>query len=105
VTAPVRLRRPKGEGGSATSKSVTAYVRTAEQSSETCPYSVEPWTQSWCAYVLCAGPRLFLSCPLRSADAQVWFTDLWNYSIVPYIVEALRDTNQVTLALCCARRG
>ena len=22
---------------------------------------------------------------------QVWFTDLWNYSIVPYLLEAVRE--------------
>jgi len=46
-----------------------------------------------CVY---SGPRLFLSCPMNAAAAQVWFTDLWNYSIVPYMIEALRDTAQVT---------
>jgi len=33
---------------------------------------------------------------MNAAAAQVWFTDLWNYSIVPYMIEALRDTAQVT---------
>jgi len=23
--------------------------------------------------------------------SQTWFTDLWNYSIIPYMIEALRD--------------
>ncbi|KAK7107389.1 hypothetical protein V1264_015327 [Littorina saxatilis] len=41
------------------------------------------------------GPRLFLSCPMDIAGSQVWFTDLWNYSVVPYIIEAVRDGLQV----------
>lgn len=44
---------------------------------------------------VCAGPRLFLSCPMDIAGSQVWFTDLWNYSVVPYIIEAVRDGLQV----------
>lgn len=43
------------------------------------------------------GPRLFLSCPMDIAGSQVWFTDLWNYSVVPYIIEAVRDGLQVRL--------
>jgi len=45
---------------------------------------------------VCAGPRLFLSCPMNVVASQTWFTDLWNYSIIPYMIEALRDTAQVS---------
>ncbi|XP_076325170.1 neuron navigator 2-like [Tachypleus tridentatus] len=41
------------------------------------------------------GPRLFLSCPINVASSQVWFTDLWNYSIVPYLMEAVREGLQL----------
>ena len=41
------------------------------------------------------GPRLFLSCPMDTAGSQVWFTDLWNYSIVPYLLEAVREGLQL----------
>jgi len=37
------------------------------------------------------GPRLFLSCPMDVNNAQIWFNDLWNYSIVPYLLEAVRE--------------
>uniref|UniRef100_A0A4W4HJK2 AAA+ ATPase domain-containing protein n=1 Tax=Electrophorus electricus TaxID=8005 RepID=A0A4W4HJK2_ELEEL len=33
------------------------------------------------------GPRLFLSCPMDVDGSRVWFTDLWNYSIIPYLLE------------------
>jgi len=33
-------------------------------------------------------------------DAEAWFTDLWNYSIVPYVLEAVRDEVQVRLSNC-----
>ncbi|KAK3096611.1 hypothetical protein FSP39_001694 [Pinctada imbricata] len=41
------------------------------------------------------GPRLFLSCPMEISGSKVWFTDLWNYSIVPYLLEAVREGLQV----------
>ena len=42
-------------------------------------------------FVCVSGPRLFLSCPMNTAESHSWFTDLWNYSIIPYMIEALRD--------------
>ncbi|XP_022250712.1 protein sickie-like isoform X2 [Limulus polyphemus] len=41
------------------------------------------------------GPRLFLSCPIDVDSSQVWFRDLWNYSIVPYLMEAVREGLQL----------
>lgn len=41
------------------------------------------------------GPRLFLSCPLDINDAQVWFTDVWNYHLAPYLQEAVREGVQL----------
>lgn len=41
------------------------------------------------------GPRLFLSCPMDVEGSRVWFTDLWNYSLVPYLLEAVREGLQV----------
>ncbi|XP_062869405.1 neuron navigator 2 [Trichomycterus rosablanca] len=41
------------------------------------------------------GPRLFLSCPMDVDDSRVWFTDLWNYSIIPYVLEAVREGLQL----------
>ncbi|KAE8747145.1 hypothetical protein FOCC_FOCC006143 [Frankliniella occidentalis] len=41
------------------------------------------------------GPRLFLPCPTDSAGSQIWFTDLWNYSLVPYLLEAVREGLQL----------
>ncbi|XP_005884207.2 PREDICTED: neuron navigator 3 isoform X4 [Myotis brandtii] len=41
------------------------------------------------------GPRLFLSCPMDVEGSRVWFIDLWNYSLVPYILEAVREGLQM----------
>ncbi|XP_061620477.1 neuron navigator 2 isoform X3 [Phyllopteryx taeniolatus] len=41
------------------------------------------------------GPRLFLSCPIGVEGSRVWFTDLWNYSIIPYMLEAVREGLQL----------
>jgi len=48
------------------------------------------------AIIVDVGPRLFLSCPMDFDDSEIWFTDLWNYSIVPYLLEAVRDEIQVS---------
>ncbi|KAJ0181099.1 hypothetical protein K1T71_003184 [Dendrolimus kikuchii] len=37
------------------------------------------------------GPRLFLACPMDMESSQAWFADVWNYSIVPYASEAVRE--------------
>uniref|UniRef100_A0AAY5EKV6 Neuron navigator 3 n=1 Tax=Electrophorus electricus TaxID=8005 RepID=A0AAY5EKV6_ELEEL len=41
------------------------------------------------------GPRLFLSCPMDVDASRVWFTDLWNFSLVPYLLEAVREGLQL----------
>ncbi|XP_076967620.1 neuron navigator 3 isoform X5 [Tamandua tetradactyla] len=41
------------------------------------------------------GPRLFLPCPMDVESSRVWFMDLWNYSLVPYILEAVREGLQM----------
>ncbi|XP_030575753.1 neuron navigator 3 isoform X2 [Archocentrus centrarchus] len=41
------------------------------------------------------GPRLFLSCPMDVEGSRIWFTDLWNYSLVPYLLEAVREGLQL----------
>lgn len=46
-------------------------------------------------FFVSTGPRLFLSCPMDVEGSRVWFTDLWNYSLVPYLLEAVREGLQV----------
>uniref|UniRef100_A0A8D0GIM5 Neuron navigator 3 n=1 Tax=Sphenodon punctatus TaxID=8508 RepID=A0A8D0GIM5_SPHPU len=41
------------------------------------------------------GHRLFLPCPMDVDGSRVWFTDLWNYSLVPYLMEAVREGLQM----------
>jgi len=41
-----------------------------------------------------------MSCPMNSQDMPMWFTDLWNHSIVPYILNAVREGIQVNCADC-----
>ena len=36
-----------------------------------------------------------MSCPMEVDGSQVWFTDLWNYSLVPYLLDAVRDGLQM----------
>ncbi|XP_075709736.1 neuron navigator 1 isoform X6 [Rhinoderma darwinii] len=37
------------------------------------------------------GPCFFLSCPIGIEDFRVWFIDLWNNSIIPYLSEGSKD--------------
>ncbi|XP_072002886.1 neuron navigator 3 isoform X5 [Engystomops pustulosus] len=41
------------------------------------------------------GPRLFLSCPMDVDGSRIWYTDLWNYSVIPYLLEAVREGLQM----------
>ena len=38
------------------------------------------------------------------AKSNVWFTDLWNYFIVSYLAEAIRQSLQVPTAYFCHDR-
>lgn len=50
-------------------------------------------------YIYISGPRLFLTCPMDITASQIWFIDLWNYSIIPYMLEAVREGLQVRFYL------
>lgn len=41
------------------------------------------------------GPRVFLSCPLDLAESQVWFTEIWNFHLAPYLVDAVKEGVQL----------
>lgn len=34
---------------------------------------------------------MFISCPMDLEKSQIWFSDLWNYSLVPYVIEMIRE--------------
>lgn len=36
-----------------------------------------------------------MSCPMEVDGSQIWFTDLWNYSLVPYLHDAVKDCLQL----------
>ncbi|XP_078719837.1 neuron navigator 2-like isoform X4 [Lampetra fluviatilis] len=41
------------------------------------------------------GPHLFLSCPMDVSESRVWFVDLWNRSLLPFLCEAVRTGLQM----------
>lgn len=41
------------------------------------------------------GPRWFLQVPVDSICSQVWFTDLWNYTLGPYLMHAAKEGLQL----------
>ena len=45
--------------------------------------------------VFLSGPHLFLSCPIDPTLSQSWFNNLWNYSLAPYLMEAIREGLQL----------
>lgn len=34
---------------------------------------------------------MFCSCPMDLETSQMWFSDLWNYSLVPYVMDMIRE--------------
>lgn len=34
---------------------------------------------------------MFVSCPMDLEASQMWFSDLWNYSLVPYVMDMIRE--------------
>lgn len=42
-------------------------------------------------FLVFLGPRLFTSCPMDLNTSQRWFTDLWNFSILPFLIENMRE--------------
>lgn len=41
------------------------------------------------------GPRVFLSCPLDLCESQTWFTEIWNFHLAPYLVDAVKEGVQL----------
>lgn len=41
------------------------------------------------------GPRVFLSCPLELGESQAWFTEIWNFHLAPYLVDAVKEGVQL----------
>jgi len=64
-----------------------------------CSFPVHVSFQPCVPGLFCAGPRLFLSAPMDISGCRLWFMDLWNYSIVPYMLEAVREGLQVTVRI------
>ncbi|XP_070506667.1 protein sickie-like isoform X5 [Chironomus tepperi] len=41
------------------------------------------------------GPQLFLECPIDVNDSQKWFLDLWNNTLAPYMINAIKEGVQL----------
>nr|XP_002128416.1 neuron navigator 2-like [Ciona intestinalis] len=37
------------------------------------------------------GPRMFSCCPMDTNTSYTWFHDLWNFTIVPYLISAVKQ--------------
>ncbi|XP_018428352.1 PREDICTED: neuron navigator 3 isoform X2 [Nanorana parkeri] len=58
-------------------------------------YHVNGFLETHSSSDVTIGPRLFLSCPMDMDGSKIWFTDLWNYSVIPYLLEAVREGLQM----------
>lgn len=53
------------------------------------------------------GPRVFLNCPLNSPLNQIemWFINLWNHFIIPYLtattLDGIKVCECVRIRTCC----
>ncbi|CAG0887312.1 unnamed protein product [Cyprideis torosa] len=52
---------------------------------------VNSFLENRCSAEATIGPAPFLSCPPDVKGAQVWFTELWNYTLLPHITERVRE--------------
>ena len=43
----------------------------------------------------CVSPKIFLSCPVSSKASRSWFINLWNFTLVPYLTECIREGVQL----------
>lgn len=41
------------------------------------------------------GPRLFLTCPMELSESQLWFTEIWNFRLAPYLIDAVKEGVQL----------
>ena len=56
---------------------------------------INKFLESHCSPEATLSPGLFLSCPLEAGPARLWFVNLWNLSIVPHILDSVRDGLQM----------
>jgi hypothetical protein len=47
------------------------------------------------------GPKLFTNVPMDVNEAKFWFIELWNHSLVPYIIETVLEGVQVNIFNSC----
>ena len=49
-----------------------------------------------------SGPRVFMNCPLEnmSSDIEVWFINLWNHFIIPYLMGTIMAGIEVCVCVC-----
>lgn len=47
------------------------------------------------------GPRVFLNCPLEtsSVDMELWFINLWNHFIIPYLMGTIMAGIEVCIII------
>jgi len=57
--------------------------------------SINKFLESHCSPESTLSPGLFLSCPMEPAESRLWFINLWNLSIVPHILDSVREGLQM----------
>ena len=57
--------------------------------------------------ILTSGPRVFMNCPLEtmSSDIEVWFINLWNHFIIPYLMGTIMAGIEVMISMWAEAKG
>ncbi|XP_031565907.1 uncharacterized protein LOC116301045 isoform X2 [Actinia tenebrosa] len=51
--------------------------------------------QSYVDIDVTIGPSVFYSCPMDMCAAEGWFANVWNYTIIPYLHQNLRNSSKI----------
>ena len=56
---------------------------------------INKFLESHCSPDSTLSPGMFISCPMDPSEAKLWFINLWNLSIVPHILDSVREGLQI----------
>ncbi|XP_048578481.1 uncharacterized protein LOC5511393 isoform X2 [Nematostella vectensis] len=51
--------------------------------------------EDYCSLDVTLGPSLFYSCPMDFHSAEGWFGNVWNYQVIPYLHQTIRNSSKI----------
>ncbi|EDO39746.1 predicted protein [Nematostella vectensis] len=55
--------------------------------------------EDYCSLDVTLGPSLFYSCPMDFHSAEGWFGNVWNYQVIPYLHQTIRNSSKLVTSL------